>query len=150
MHPAVALVIGTVPFYLAYMIPLVGFLVYWLVLPWGVGAALIRMFEVMSRERRPAAGLPAPPATGVGGYAAASSLISGAPGPATHALSTPSPAGEVAGDPVAGSHRHRLRRRLLLLRLLLQRRRPRRFIRSERWSFRRRRGSRSCRGSGRR
>lgn len=90
MAPVPAVLVGSVLFYLAYMVPVLGYVVYWLVLPWGVGAAVIRLFEALRRERRPVTppGLPsgAGPGTGGGGsLAAATALATGTPGPATHA-----------------------------------------------------------------
>lgn len=100
-HPLGPVLAGSLLFYLSYMVPLLGFLVYWFVLPWGVGAALIRLLEALKRERRD----PAPgggggwPARG-GSLAAASALAGSAPGPATHAaVETPPPVSEPPSVP---------------------------------------------------
>ena len=80
-HPLGAVLAGSVVLYLSYMIPVVGLMVYALTLPLGVGAVLIRLFDAINQERPPRVGLPRPE-----GFAAASSLVSGASGPATHAF----------------------------------------------------------------
>lgn len=85
-HPVPAVLIGSILFYVSYMVPLIGFLVYWLVLPWGVGAALIQLFDALSRERKPTITRGITPPPSYGGLAAATSLTSGGPGPATHAI----------------------------------------------------------------
>ncbi len=114
VHPVPAVLLGSLLFYVSYMIPVVGYLVYWLVVPWGVGACLIRLFESLRREGASgsghagaagAGGLPQAPSAplptaafmsvepGPGpGAAAAAALADGLPGPATHAA---------VGDPPA-------------------------------------------------
>lgn len=85
--PVVAVLVGSVLFYLSYMIPVVGLAVYWLVVPWGVGAALIQMFEALRRERRPTFPGPTRPASlSPEAARAASGLMAGATGPATQAM----------------------------------------------------------------
>jgi uncharacterized RDD family membrane protein YckC len=102
-HPVPALVLGSLLFYVSYMVPLIGFPIFWLVIPWGVGAVMLRLFEAMRRERRPS-GNGGRTVPSYGSLAAASGLSSGTPGPATHALAEgtetarPSPAGEVPAD----------------------------------------------------
>lgn len=102
-HPFLAVLVGSIFFYVSYMVPLIGFAVYWLVLPWGVGAALIRLFEALRRERRPSLGSPTVPRGPFGGLAAAGGLSTGAPGPATHAFSNqpPLPPVDVTPPPVS-------------------------------------------------
>lgn len=99
-HPVPAVLAGSLLFYVSYMVPVLGYLVYWLVLPWGVGAALIRLSDALRRERRPAA-MVAPGGgggSGGGGTEAAVALASGSPGPATHAVVTEPPV-ESSGGP---------------------------------------------------
>jgi uncharacterized RDD family membrane protein YckC/cytoskeletal protein CcmA (bactofilin family) len=108
-NPVPAVLAGSLLFYVSYMVPILGYLVYWIVLPWGIGAALIRLFDALRRERR----VMIPPAAGGGGggsgggggggggLAAAAALAAGTPGPATHAtgvepeISPVAPAGPV-------------------------------------------------------
>ncbi len=92
-NPLPAMVIGSVFFYVVYMVPILGFAVYWLVLPWGVGATLICMVEALRRERRPpyavtpgAPAGPQPVRPSYGSLSAAAGLTSGVSGPATHGL----------------------------------------------------------------
>ena len=66
-HPVVAVIIGAVVFYLLYMIPVLGFLVWGVVAPLGVGAVLLAFFSKVRSERpKPAAPVvtdpPIPPA----------------------------------------------------------------------------------------
>lgn len=104
-HPLPAVLVGSLFFYLSYMIPVLGFVVYWLVLPWGVGAALIRLTEALRRERPPGRPSIPRPAPGLSGsVAAASNLAAGGPGPATHATVPGSDAADVpptVGAPAA-------------------------------------------------
>ncbi len=85
-RPVPAVVVGSILFYLCYMVPLLGFLLYWLVLPWGVGAALLLMTENIRRERRPTGPAGFANAAGYRGVAAAGSLATGGPAPATQAI----------------------------------------------------------------
>jgi uncharacterized RDD family membrane protein YckC/cytoskeletal protein CcmA (bactofilin family) len=80
-HPLAAVLAGSVVLYLSYMIPVVGLMVYALALPLGVGAVLIRVFDAINKERPPRPGLARPE-----NFVAASGLVSGAPGPATHSF----------------------------------------------------------------
>lgn len=98
--PVPAVLVGSVLFYLSYMIPVVGFTVYWLVVPWGVGAALIQLFEALRRERRPT--LPPPPrpvSLSPEVARAASGLMAGASGPATQSMVEPAGMRTVAPGP---------------------------------------------------
>lgn len=93
LRPFRAVLVGSLLFYVAYMVPVLGFLVYWIVLPWGVGAALMRLLEALRRERQsvsPGYG----PGAGMGPQGAASALAGGWSGPATHAsVETPTESG---------------------------------------------------------
>lgn len=89
-HPVVAVFVGSLVLYLVYMIPVIGLMIYALALPLGVGAVTLRIVDAIAKERPPITGVP-----GSGGYAAASTLMSGAPGPATHAFD---PAASVPGS----------------------------------------------------
>lgn len=100
-HPLPAVVVGSALFYASYMVPVMGFLVYWLLLPWGVGAALIRVFDALGRERRPPSVGRVSEGPGSAPFASASTLTSGASGPATQALVTESEAGVGEGGPTA-------------------------------------------------
>jgi uncharacterized RDD family membrane protein YckC/cytoskeletal protein CcmA (bactofilin family) len=103
-HPVPALVAGSVLFYVSYMVPVLGLLVYWLVLPWGVGAVLIRLSDALRRERRPTAFGPTRPSGGMDALASARGLAGGAAGPATHAIVTgpPPPVTETVGSASPG------------------------------------------------
>lgn len=83
--PVPAVLVGSALFYVSYMVPLLGLLTYWLVLPWGVGAVLIRMSEALRRERRTGSTAARPP-IGADPLASAQDLAAGRPGPATHAI----------------------------------------------------------------
>ncbi|MBL9135530.1 MAG: RDD family protein [Verrucomicrobiales bacterium] len=85
-HPVAALLVGSVLFYVSYMVPVLGLLTYWLVLPWGVGAVLIRMSEALRRERRSGSVGSVRPPLGPDPLASARDLAAGASGPATHAM----------------------------------------------------------------
>jgi len=80
-HPVAAVLVGSLVLYLVYMIPVIGLMIYALALPLGVGAVTLRIVDAIAKERPPITGVP-----GSGGYAAASTLMSGTPGPATHAF----------------------------------------------------------------
>jgi uncharacterized RDD family membrane protein YckC len=104
-HPLPAVLVGSVLFYLSYMIPFVGFLVYGLVVPLGLGAVLIRLFEAMRRERGSRGGMNAVPAPGAGSVAtAATALVGGSPGPATQSFVPPTvpPPSTTLAEPEAG------------------------------------------------
>ena len=92
-HPVGAVLVGSLVLYVSYMIPVVGLLVYGLVLPLGAGAVLIRIFEGLRRDRPPMMAGPRPE-----NYAAANALVSGNPGPATHGF-VPTGVGEAAPIP---------------------------------------------------
>lgn len=97
-QPVPALIAGSLLFYLSYMIPVVGFLAYWLVLPWGIGAVLIRLFEALRKERQvPPGSLTGTPAA-YGPLAAASGLAAGTAGPVTQAMVGTASAGTVSGN----------------------------------------------------
>lgn len=107
ISPFLSVLVGSVLFYASYMVPFLGFFVYWIVLPWGVGAALIRLSESLRRERRE-------PPVGTGwrssgglGVGAAQAIAAGRPGPATDAIvEPPASAAEVPpsmGTPGLGS-----------------------------------------------
>ena len=108
----VAVLLGSILFYVIYMVPLLGFLVYGVVLPWGVGAVLIRLFDALRRERRlptpaplmpgPMGGMPSPvPPTG--GGPAVSPLGLGIVPPAAEAAGAATgDAGTVHPNPMSG------------------------------------------------
>ncbi len=96
-HPLGAVLIGSLILYASYMIPLVGLLVYGLVLPLGMGAVMIHIFDMLKRERPPTTALPRP-----NSFAAASALASGSPGPATHGFTARGPAAAGAGTDGGG------------------------------------------------
>jgi len=79
VNPIGAVLVGSLVLYVSYMIPVVGLLLYGLVLPLGAGAVLIRIFDGLRRDRPPTMAGPRPE-----NLAAASALVSGHPGPATH------------------------------------------------------------------
>jgi uncharacterized RDD family membrane protein YckC len=96
LSPFLSVLVGSLLFYASYMVPVLGFCVYWIVLPWGVGAVLIRLGESLRRETR---GSIPPGVSGSAGFApgmapggsgpagaAAQAIASGSPGPATQTL----------------------------------------------------------------
>jgi hypothetical protein len=52
-HPAVALLIGIIIFYLLYTVPVLGFVVWGIATVWGVGAVLMAIFSGLRREQEP-------------------------------------------------------------------------------------------------
>lgn len=110
-HPVPALMVGSILFYLSYMVPILGFLVYWVVLPWGIGAVLIRLFDSMRTERRwdPPASVPlspgsdpATPPPGSSSFPAASAATSPttAASASAFAVPEPNPSGFTAETPL--------------------------------------------------
>lgn len=91
-QPVPAVLLGSILYYVVYMVPAIGFLVFGLALPWGVGAALIRLFDALRRERQPGTNFGAGAGGGSpGNLAAASALATGEPGPATRGIEVEPP-----------------------------------------------------------
>lgn len=103
VQPFVSVLLGSLLFYVAYMIPVLGFLVYWVVLPWGVGATLMYLVDTLRRER---GGGVRNPGYATGGDfradAMASAIASGQPGPAPRAAVETVGAGGDSGAEGAG------------------------------------------------
>jgi uncharacterized RDD family membrane protein YckC len=75
--PLLALLLGTAIFYLLYMIPVLGFVVWGVITPLGVGAVLLAAFGLYRREATPR--LPPPPAISSGATATPPAPGSSAP-----------------------------------------------------------------------
>ncbi len=98
IEPFTSVLVGSLLFYAGYMVPVLGFLLYWVVLPWGVGATLIRVVDAMRRERRVDPGSPAQgPGPTVQAAAMASAIVAGEPGAAAHSSVEPPSAPASAG-----------------------------------------------------